>query len=299
MEVGFIGIGKMGLPMARCLCDKGYKLNIYDVDKGKCNQLAQQYPAVTVSGTPGEVAAASEIIITMLPDASCVKQVVYADDGILAKITGKKILIEMSSSEPKVTKEICQSLQQKEAEMLDAPVSGGVSGAEKGTLTIMVGGKEAVFEKYKQILLAMGSKAILVGDIGSGHAIKAFNNLLSATTMWITGEVLAMGVKSGLKPEKMLEVLNMSTGRSNSSENKFPRFVLNRKFDLGFSGMLTLKDVKIATGIGEEMHVPLILAGLVEQLWSYGLAVKPDMDQTEIVKIIEQMAGVTIQGEGV
>lgn len=298
MDVGFIGIGNMGWHMARNLCAKGYRVTVCDVDKSKCELLAQQCQNVTVSTNAEGVAAASDVIITMLPDANCIKQVVYAADGILAGITAGKVLIDMSSSVPKVTKEICRDLRQKGADMLDAPVSGGVSGAEKGTLTIMAGGEEAVFEKYKKVLLDLGSKAILVGDIGSGHAVKAFNNLLSATTMWITGEVMAMGVKAGLKPEKMLEVINISTGRSNSSEGKFPNFVLNRKFNLGFSGMLTLKDVKIATSIGDDLQVPLILSNLVEQLWSYGLTVKPDMDQTEIVKIIENMAGVTIQGEG-
>ena len=297
MKIGFIGLGNMGFLMTQNLCAKGYQLNVYDVNLKNCTELVKQYKNAAIADNPGSLTAWSDVIITMLPDSKIVKQVMYGDNGIYPSLEPGKVFIDMSSSVPEVTREIYKTLRQKGVEMLAAPVSGGVGGALKGTLSIMVGGKETVFEKCKQLLLAMGSKITLVGEIGSGHIIKALNNLLSATTIWATAEVLALGVKAGLSPEKMLEVINTSSGRSNSSENKFPKFVLTRKFDFGFSGALTLKDVKIANGIGDEYCVPMLLGSHIEQLWSYGLTVDPTMDQTAIVKIVEKMFNVTIQGE--
>ena len=294
MKIGFIGLGNMGFEMTQHLCAKGYQLIVFDVDKTKCSELVKLYKDVTIADNPAALTAVSDVIITMLPDSRIVKMVMYGDNGIYSTIGPGKIFIDMSSSIPQATKEICKALQEKGAEMLDAPVSGGVGGAQKATLAVMVGGKEAVFEKCKDILQAIGSKVTLIGEIGSGHTIKALNNLLSATTMWATAETLALGVKAGLSAEKMLEVINGSSGRSNSSENKFPKFVLNRKFDSNFSSALTLKDVKIANGIGDEYRVPMLLGSHVEQLWAYGMTVDPNMDQTEIAKIVEKMFGVTI-----
>lgn len=297
MKIGFIGLGNMGFQMTQHLCAKGYQLYVFDVVAKNCTELVKLYKDVAIADNPGALTAASDVIITMLPDSKIVKKVMFADDGIYSNLAPGKIFIDMSSSEPAATKEIYKSLQQKGAEMLDAPVSGGVGGAQKATLSVMVGGKEEVFEKCRPILEAMGSKVTLIGDIGSGHTIKALNNLLSATTMWATAEVLALGVKAGLTPEKMLEVINTSSGRSNSSENKFPKFVLNRRFDSNFSGALTLKDVKIANGIGDDYRVPMLLGSHVEQLWAYGMTVDPAMDQTGIAKILEKIFNVTIQGK--
>ena len=180
--------------------------------------------------------------------------------------------------------------------MIDAPVSGGVKKAENGTLTIMVGGEEIDYEEVKSLLHKIGENVIHVGAIGAGHTIKALNNMISATTLAVTGEAIALGVKLGLDPNKMLEVINSSTGRSVSSDLKFPGQILNRKFDSGFTLDLMVKDLTIAMGMAEDENVPMDIANTNFQLWKQALAEEKGSDHTAIVKYIEEKFEVEIKG---
>lgn len=294
-KIGFIGIGKMGFQMVKHLCKAGFDVSVYDVAKKNCEALIEEGYPVKLASNPRDLTHKNDFIITMLPDSTIVEEVAFAEDGIIAALDESKIYIDMTSARPSSTRCIYKAVAGKGAEMLDAPVSGGVRGAVAATLSIIVGGKEEVFNKCKPIFEAMGKNIYLVGDIGAGHTTKALNNLLGATTMWITSEVLCLGAKAGLNPAQLLNVINTSTGKSVSSEVKFPKYILTRKFDMDFTARLTLKDVKIATSIADDCQVPMLLGKTVEQLWSMALLDDEIQDQTDIVKALEKMYAVVIK----
>jgi 3-hydroxyisobutyrate dehydrogenase len=295
-NIAFVGLGKMGIPMAHRLAEAGYELCVYDVVEKQCVEFAALHPAAIIVDSPANAVARASFAITMLPNSQAVEDAVCGSNGMCKGARPGMILIDMSSSLPRSTKKLSKMLQKQNISMIDAPVSGGVRGAQNGTLTIMAGGKEEDVKHCNDILGRLGSKIYHVGDIGAGHAVKALNNLLSAATMWITAEALAIGMKQGLKPSKILEVINVSSGKSNSTENKYPKFVLSRGFDLGFTAGLTHKDVSIALDMALETHVPAILASTVQQLWSCAIATNGEqMDQTEVAKIVEQWSGVEIR----
>jgi 3-hydroxyisobutyrate dehydrogenase len=295
-KIAFIGLGKMGFPMAARLVEAGFQLFVHDLVESRMADFKKLFPSSAITSTPADASASAGVIVTMLPDSQAVEKAVYGPDGISGRAGSGSVLIDMSSSQPSSTKKLAQLLANQRVSMLDAPVSGGVSGAQNGTLTIMAGGSVRDFNRCHDIFSRLGKKIYHVGGIGSGHAVKSLNNLLSAATMWITAEALAIGIKQGLEPAKMLEVINASSGKSNSTENKYPRFVLTRSFNLGFTAGLTYKDVGIALNMAREKQVPAIMSGLVEQLWSFAIAQGGEqMDQTEIAKIIELCTGTEIK----
>lgn len=294
MNVGLIGLGNLGGRIARHLINKGYKLSVYDLDQG----LLQSFTDLGAIAyeSPSAMGKDNDYVITVLPNAKIVKSVTLGPNGLLTGFSKGSTLIDMTSSIPEVTKEIGNELLKHNIHMLDAPVSGGVKKAEDGTLAIMVGGDEAVFLDAYPLLNDIGSNVTYVGELGAGHTIKALNNMLCATTLAATAEVLAIGTKLGLNPAKMLEVINTSSGRSHSSEIKFPQQVLSRKFDVGFTIDLMCKDLTIANGIAEGAGVPTFISSSVFQLWQYAKSQGGgEMDHTAIAKFIEEMAGVKIK----
>ncbi len=294
MKVGMIGLGNMGNKIAKRLIGFGVDVGIFDINEKAVQELVD-LGAVAVK-TPVELAASYPYIITVLPNAAIVKEIVLGDNGLINGFTSKSLLIEMTTSIPAVTKEINEELTARNFRMIDAPVSGGVKKAVDGTLSIMVGGKETDYEEVQSLLQKIGENVIHVGAIGAGHTIKALNNLISSTTLAITGEALALGVKLGLDPNKMLEVINSSTGRSVSSDFKFPSQVINRKFDSGFTLDLMVKDLTIAMGMAEDEKVPMEIGNTNFQLWNEALATEKGMDHTEIIKYIEEKFEVEIKG---
>ena len=212
-------------------------------------------------------------------------------------LTPGQTLIDMGSSEPARTRALARSLAESELVLLDAPVSGGVRSAETGALTIMVGGDSHARPGVDALLAQLG-RTRDVGLVGSGHAIKALNNLLSAAHFWLTSEVVAIGSRLGIEPEVLLDVVNASSGRSGSSEAKWPRFVLPGTFDSGFEAELMLKDVKIAVQLAEDLALPTELGGRLAELWQEALrSLAPHADHTEIAKVImgrvSPLAGLT------
>jgi 3-hydroxyisobutyrate dehydrogenase-like beta-hydroxyacid dehydrogenase len=208
------------------------------------------------------------------------------------------IVIDMSSSYPTSTKMICEQLAVKGIRMLDAPVSGGTKGAREGTLAIMVGGEEKDYEECRPILEAMGQNTYYLGKIGAGHTVKALNNLCSACSMVITSEALIVAKKLGLTPEKVIDAINSSSGRSWSSQFKFPTFVLNNTFNSGYSIGLMNKDLEIATRLGRELHVPMFVGALVQQLYNYAVGRGGgDECHTAIIKFIEDWRGVKVRNK--
>jgi 3-hydroxyisobutyrate dehydrogenase len=195
------------------------------------------------------------------------------------------LLIDMSSSDASETRALAGDVTPRGVRFLDAPVSGGVAGARTGTLTIMVGGAESDLADCRPVLEELGKEVIHVGDLGAGHAVKALNNLLSATSLLASSEVLATAIEFGLDPEVVLDVINHSTGRSGSTELKLPKFVLSGSFDSGFALRLMLKDMRIATGLARTMGTPALLGEAVVQQWAQAAgALGEDADHTEIAR---------------
>ncbi|TWI54747.1 NAD(P)-dependent oxidoreductase [Halalkalibacter nanhaiisediminis] len=294
MRVGIIGIGNMGGRIVRRFLEEGVEVGVFDLNKDALESVAALGAEVVKS--PAQLALHYQYIITILPNVDIVKKTLLGGNGLLEGFQENSVLIEMTTSIPSVTKELSGIIEEKGFRMIDAPISGGVKKAEDGTLTIMVGGSKDVFAEAQPLLNHIGSNIVHVGEVGAGHTIKALNNLISATTLAVTGEAMALGVKLGLDPNKMLDVINCSTGKSFSSDFKFPTQVLTRKFEVGFTLDLMVKDLMIAMNMAEEQKTPMFISSAVYQLWKHAWTQGgSEMDHTAIVKFIEEMADVEIK----
>ncbi|WP_433706392.1 NAD(P)-dependent oxidoreductase [Paraburkholderia sacchari] len=292
-RIAVVGLGQMGGRIARRLLHKGHPIGVFDVDRNLAGSFAAL--GATPYDTIGGLAAAHDMVLTVLPNADIVKRVVLGGDGLVFGMKKGSVLVDMTSSVPAVTREIAGILSQRGIRMLDAPVSGGVQKAEQGALTIMVGGEAAVFEDARIVLQDIGSQIFHVGGIGAGHTAKAVNNLITATTLAITSEAMALGVKMGVNAQALLDVINAGSGRSAASETKFPQQILSRKFAPGFSIALMCKDVGIALGMAHDVDAPAQISAAVHELWKRGVEQgRGDMDHSAIALVVEEMAGVQI-----
>lgn len=291
--LGFIGVGRMGSHMSRRLVAAGHKVVVYDADPRALQQATAS--GASAAHSPADVASQAEIVLTSLPTPDIVKAVALSSNGIVA---GKKakIFIDLSTTGPRVAGEVAKGLAEKGIVAVDAPVSGGPSGADKGTLAVMVSGPKRLAAELTPILSVIG-KVFWVGEEpGLGQTMKLCNNLLSATAISITSEALVMGVKAGLDPAIMLDVINAGSGRNTASADKFPRCVLSRKFDFGFATELLYKDVRLCLEEGERLGVPMIVGNAVRQLVGIAKALEgPGSDITQIVQPVEQWAGVEVK----
>jgi 3-hydroxyisobutyrate dehydrogenase len=288
--VGFIGLGNMGVPMVTNLVAAGHPVVASDLSPDARERAAAAGATAVV--TAREVAARSGVVILMLPDSNVVQAVVGDIAGSLAP---GSLVIDMSSSEPLRTRALAAQLAETDIRLVDAPVSGGVSGAVKGSLTIMVGGEPADVDEAAAVLAPMG-RVVRAGGIGAGHAIKALNNLLSATHLWITAEAMEVGERFGLDPATMLEVFNSSSGRSGSTENKFPNFILPGTYDSGFGLRLMLKDMRIAVQLGEQVGMPSVLGSDAVGLWAKAAeGLDPAADHTRIAEWVRTAEGGAIE----
>ncbi|MDT7634474.1 MAG: 3-hydroxyisobutyrate dehydrogenase [Pseudonocardiales bacterium] len=277
--VGFVGLGRMGDPMVRRVAAGGVAVRGYDAAAGATEGLAG---VVTAVDSAADAAAGAPVVILMLPDSDVVEKVV--DGGLLDALGDGALLVDMSSSEPLRTRALARRVAERGVTLVDAPVSGGVSGARSGTLTIMVGGPADAAATLTPLLSLMG-RVRHVGDVGAGHALKALNNLMSAAHLLASSEAILAGERFGLDPAVMLDAVNGSSGRSGSTENKWPNYVLPETYDSGFTAGLMVKDIRIALGLAEATGAPSQLAARTVELW--GRAVEqlgPGADHTEIVR---------------
>lgn len=280
--VGFVGLGRMGGPMVRRLVGAGVAVRGHDTVAP--HALAD---AVTVVDKASEVADAAEVVILMVPDSDAVEAVVF-EAGLLDALAPGAVLIDMGSSEPLRTRALADEAAGRGVTLVDAPVSGGVAGATAGTLTIMVGGPDEVVERVDPLLRLFG-RVSHVGPVGAGHALKALNNLMSAAHLLASSEALLAGQRFGLDPAVMLGAVNGSSGRSGSTENKWPNFVLPETFDSGFALGLMLKDIRIAAGLADATGGPSAMMSRAVDLWSQAADVLgPGADHTEIVRWLRQ-----------
>jgi 3-hydroxyisobutyrate dehydrogenase len=292
-SIGFVGLGAMGALMVARLIDAGHDVAVFDT---RAEAMAPHVARGARScPSAGAVADAASTVLVSLPTPDVVRAVA----GELAQGDAIKAFVDLSTTGPEVAAEVAASLSAAGVACLDAPVSGGVAGAQAGTLTIMAAGDEALFESLRPLLEVLGRNVVLVGaEPGQGQLAKVLNNLLSASAIAITGEALALGVRGGLSARTLLDVFNSSSGRNTASADKFPRHVLPRTFGAGFRLELMHKDVELCLAEARRQEVPMALGGAVGALWTRAAAsAAAGADCTEIVRMLEQDAGVVVGDE--
>jgi 3-hydroxyisobutyrate dehydrogenase-like beta-hydroxyacid dehydrogenase len=297
LKVGFVGLGVMGAPMAGHLVRAGHSLTLNDSNLGASQRLADELGAqATAVATPREVAARSDIVVTMLPNGEVVQSVTFGDDGLLAGWREGGLLLDTSSSQPWLTLETARELGARGIAMVDAPVSGAQWGAQAAELVFMAGGASSDLDRVQPLLKAMGREVFHLGAVGCGHAMKCINNLITAMTFSATCEGLVIGKRFGLDPAEMVRVLNESTGMSWISQTHIEQRVLNRKFDDPFKLELMLKDIGIANALARETATPAPISALGQQLWqAASRSAGPGASISELARWIEQQSGARIE----
>ncbi|HVW19542.1 MAG TPA: NAD(P)-dependent oxidoreductase [Solirubrobacteraceae bacterium] len=283
--VGFVGLGNMGRPMARNLRRADFEVVVFDVDTDVSAAFADEFGG-TVAVGPADFAPA-EIVVTMLPDGKVVADAILeADGGIASGLVAGAVVVDMSSSNPLDTRKLGDALAERGIGLVDAPVSGGIAGADSGELTLMVGGDDAAaIERVRPVLEVLGGRIVLTGPLGSGHAMKALNNFCGAASYAATAEALAIGQRFGLSAEVMLAVLNTSTGRSFNTEVVFAHEVVTGRYGTNFALPLLAKDVGIAASLAESSGLETPVVGLVAQRWAQARdALGPARDHSEAHK---------------
>lgn len=294
-RVAFLGLGAIGTPMARNLAEKGFDLTVWTRTSSKASEFASKH-SVKFATTPAGAVNAADFVVTCLPSSVEVEQIANAPDGILAGIRSGTMLIDCTSGDPDSSKRIAAQLKEMRCAFVDAPVSGGVVGAEAGKLTVMCGGDEADFERARPIIAGFGEKIVHCGPVGAGDAVKALNQMLLALHIWTTGEALAALVRYGVDPARALEVINGSSGRSNSSMNLIPERVLTRAFPRTFRLALLDKDVRIAARIAEDQGIDSAIFAEVERIMRDAHAeLGEEADHVEALRVLERIVGVEIK----
>lgn len=294
-RVAFLGLGAIGTPMARHLARR-YDLAVWNRTASRAVAFASTHHGATQAATPAEAVAGRDIVITCLSTSQDVNAILGGATGLLAGVPRGALVVDCTSGDPETSRRIAARLADAGVGFIDAPVSGGVSGAEQGILTVMCGGSAANVERARPVLEAFGKKIVHCGDIGAGDAIKAVNNAMLAVHIWAAAEGFAALAKSGVSAKIALDVINASSGRSNTSENLFPERVLTRAFPRTFKLSLLDKDVRIAADFAREQKVVSPLLQLTSELFRAArIALGEEADHVEAVKIVEQWAGTEIR----
>lgn len=304
MRVGFIGLGNMGRPMAANLAKAGTDMIVYDIDRKAVDGFVDEFDARPANGLAA-VAEQADIVITIVPTGRDVERIVFgegggdgADDGLMANMAKGKLLVDMSSADPTGTVALAKTLANNGIAMVDAPVSGGVRRATDGSLAIMVGGAADDVGRCQALLDIMGGQIFNCGPVGSGHAMKALNNMLSAISVAATGEALLIGKRFGLDPAVMVDTINRSTGRNNATEVKFHQFVLNEAYNAGFTNGLMVKDLTTAQDLARATGIPAPFTAAVREAFAATLLrYGPGSDHTEVVRWQQEMTETSLKGE--
>jgi len=293
--VGFVGVGRMGGPMAARLLDAGYRLCVYDLSEEATQPLVARGAQLATS--PAEVASVADIVLISLPTPDVVRQVVLGSNGGIINGSSVRLVIDLSTTGPGVAAEVAARLAENRIGWVDAPVSGGVTGAKAGTLAIMVSCPTPILQKVEPVLKVFGRPFHAGEKPGLAQTAKLANNLLAATALVATSEVMAMGVKAGLDARVLIDIINASSGRNSATQDKFPRAILPGTFDFGFTTGLSYKDVRLCVDEAEAMGVPMVVGAAVRQMLAVTKArFGADSDFTCIAKVLEEWAGVEIRG---
>jgi 3-hydroxyisobutyrate dehydrogenase len=296
-RLGFVGLGVMGEPMSGHLVAAGYPLWIYDVSREAAQRVVAGHPSVQIAGTPAELAAEVDIVITMLPDGEVVRSVVFGEHGLMHGLRAGSLVLDTSSSQPWLTTATAAELGERGIDMVDAAVSGAQWGAQAAELVFMVGASSAEsLARVTPILDVLGKAWFHLGPLGSGHTMKCINNTITAMTFLATAEGMALGARCGLDGTAMNAVLNASTGQSWCTKNHIEQRVLSRTFDDPFKLSLMLKDIGIATTLARTEQVPMPMSGLGEELYrAASISSGPTASLSELVRWVEHMCGAEIR----
>ena len=295
MDIGFIGLGRMGYPMARRLVDAGHRLVVFDPNGQALSRLTLM--GAEAAASPRGVADRVETVLASLPSPDVVLEVATGDDGV---IHGSKVrrFVDLSTTGSRMAIRVAGALQARNIVQIDSPVSGGVGGAEKGTLAVMVSGPSAEVEPLKAALSVIGRVFVVGEKPGLGQTMKLCNNLLSATALAASSEAMVMGVKAGLDPTMMLDVINSGSGRNSAIADKFPKAILPGSFDFGFASGLMYKDLRLCTEEAEALGVPMMIGNVVRQMFQITSAeYGPEEDFTNVVRPLERWAGVEVRSK--
>ena len=274
--------------MVEHLKNAGYEVMVFDISSELTTATSLEIKAIAAKNI-SEIGSYADIVITSLPNVSIVNEVVFGDEGLSSAMSSGNLLIDMSSCDPIKTQEIGNRLAVSDIDMIDAPISGGVNGAKSATLAIIVGGSDTDAKRAKPILDILGSNVFHTGDLGCGQAMKALNNLCSATGLLIVAESLKAGKTFGLKPEMIVDVLNASSGRNNSTENKVKQFIISNEYEkAGFAMDLMVKDITTAISFAEKINISMPLGNKSVDLWSEALSsLQGSPDHTEIARWVD------------
>ena len=294
-HLGFVGIGRMGAPMAERLLNAGYALTIYDTQPAVLQALKEK--GAHIAESPKAVADIAATVLVSLPTPDIVIAVALGEQG-LARGKAVRTVIDLSTSGSEAARTLADGLAGLGIQSIDCPVSGGVTGATRGTLALMISGSRERYDQLQDVFNVLGQPVYVGEQPGMAQTMKVINNLISVTALSITSELMVMGVKAGLDPDIMLQVINSGSGRTNASEDKIPRFVLTRSFDFGFAVGLSAKDVRLCLEESEQLGVPLRVGDAARKLVNdvrdkYG----DDADLTEIIRYVEDGAGVQVRGK--
>lgn len=293
--VGFVGVGRMGGPMASRLLDAGYELCLYDVSAEAMRPFAAR--GAQIAASPAEVASQAEIVLVSLPTPDIVREVALGGNAGIINGSKVRLMIDLSTTGPGVATEVAGKLAERRIGWVDSPVSGGMSGARAGTLAVMVSCPKQTFDEIEPMMKTFGKLFFAGEKPGMAQTAKLANNLLAATAMVATSEVMAMGVKAGLDPRLLIDIINASSGRNSATQDKFPRAIIPRTFDFGFATGLSYKDVRLCVEEAEAMGVPMVVGGAVREMLAITKArFGADSDFTHIARLLEEWAGVEIKG---
>ncbi|ANN65969.1 NAD(P)-dependent oxidoreductase [Bordetella bronchialis] len=293
--LGFVGIGRMGTPMARRLLEAGYRVAIHDTQPQAVQALAAL--GAQAAPSPRAVADAASIVLVSLPKPDIVRDVVLGTQGLVHG-TAVRIVVDLSTSGATAARELARGLGERGIASVDCPVSGGVAGATKGTLALMLSGPRDACDALGPVLDVLGKSFYIGEQPGLAQTMKVINNLVSVTALAVTSEALVMGVKAGLDPDIMVQVINSGSGRSNASEDKIPKYVLSRSFGFGFALGLSAKDVGLCLAESEAIGAPLRVGSAVRELLDDARErLGDEADLTEIVRLSEAAAGVEVRGK--
>jgi 3-hydroxyisobutyrate dehydrogenase-like beta-hydroxyacid dehydrogenase len=293
--LGFVGVGRMGGPMAARLLDAGYRLCVYDVSAEAAAPLVAR--GAQLAASPAEVASAADIVLVSLPTPDVVRQVALGGNGGIINGSRVRLMIDLSTTGPGVAGEVAAQLAERRIGWVDAPVSGGVTGAKAGTLAVMVSCPKPALQEVEPILKVFGRLFHTGEKPGLAQSAKLANNLLAATALAATSEVMAMGVKAGLDARVLIDIINASSGRNSATQDKFPRAVLPGTFDFGFATGLSYKDVRLCVEEAEALGVPMVVGAAVREMLAITKArFGADSDFTFVAKVVEEWAGVEIRG---
>lgn len=294
-RAGFAGVGRMGAPMARRLLAAGYEVSVFDASADAVSRLVEL--GARAAPSPAALMEETDIVLMSLPTPQVVEAVALGENGLVHG-HGARIVVDLSTTGPGTARKVAAGLGRSGIALVDCPVSGGVGGAEKGTLAIMVACADAVLPRILPILGRLGKPTHVGQEPGMGQMLKVINNIISVTSLAIASEALVMGTKAGLDPEVMMDVINAGTGRTNATTDKIPKYVLTRSFDFGFAIGLSAKDLRLCIDESEALGVPMVVGSAVKQLVNITKGrLGPDADLTEIIRPIEEWAGVTVAGK--